>query len=310
MEDSNAKEKTMIKGFNQPLPLWISLLNDKVKSEALASYLRSIPATQKALRWPAGTGGKTYIFDKDLTNKFNVFCVQSGIESLSLVVNPNDINGFLETYKILSANMEIVVLEFDNENYLRSHIQKQIKNASDLKLFSLNFNKFSEKIAIEYRTKFVQFKKTLASNGINEPLAFVSDIPNDAKSTVWYNVLKNESDNAIIHVYGQPENANYFNGLSTSIDKMKSHNLFVTEKRGIHFGDSLESVKNQNLAFTEKHFEYEKKVDEVIYSKPNVKGVWNHFLFAELEPEKELSPYRELTIYPDGLIKNEYYGRN
>jgi hypothetical protein len=308
LEDSNAKEKTMIKGFNQPLPLWISLLNDKVKSEALASYLRSIPATQKALRWPAGTGGKTYIFDKDLTNKFNVFCVQSGIESLSLVVNPNDINGFLETYKILSANMEIVVLEFDNENYLRSHIQKQIKNASDLKLFSLNFNKFSEKIAIEYRTKFVQFKKTLASNGINEPLAFVSDIPNDAKSSIWFNALKNYSDNCVIHVYGQPDNPNYHKGLANSLEKLKDKNIFVTEYNPIYFGDSTETIKNENLEFSDTYFEYNKKSLAVL-NRLNVKGIWKHMLFDILEPNRILTPYRQLTIFPNGLIKDEYGSR-
>jgi len=298
----------MIKGFNEPLPLWIDLLNNKAKSEALADHLKSIPSNKKALRWPSGTGGKNYVFDKYLTARFNTFCIQSGIEETTLVVNPNDLKGHFETYKILSENLKITVQEFDNENYLRSHIVKSVKTLSDLKLFTLNYNAFLEKVAIEYRTKFIQFKKLLKDNSIIDPVAFVCDIPNDLKSTIWFNTLKNESENAIVHIYGQPDNKNYLTetGLSASLDKLKTHNLFVTEKCGIHFGDNTEVLVNEELAFTDLHFYFEKEVDKILASKSFVKGVWKHFLFDILKPGVKLSPYRQLTIFPDLLIKDEY----
>lgn len=297
----------MIKGFNQPLPAWRSILNDKPKLDGLISYLQSLPIDSKVLRWVGGTSSKNYFFERDLTNQFHAFCIQAGVGKISIVVNPNDINGFIETYKILSANIEVVLIEFGNEDYLRSHVQKSTVGLKEMSLFYLNYNKLLEQKAIEYRTKFVQFQKTLSIHRITSSLAFCCDIPNDAKSTIWFNALKNTSNNCVIHVYGQPDNPNYHNGLATSLDKLKTHNIYVTEFNGIHFGDSTDTIKNENLEFSNVHFEFTKQSLKVL-DRPNVKGVWHHMLFSILTPNEILSPYRQLTIYPNGLIKNEYNG--
>lgn len=297
----------MIKGFNQPLPAWRSILNDKPKLDGLISYLQSLPIDSKVLRWVGGTSSKNYFFERDLTNQFNAFCIQAGIGKISIVVNPNDINGFIETYKILSANIEVVLIEFGNEDYLRSHVQKSTVGLKEMSLFYLNYNKLLEQKAIEYRKKFVQFQKTLSIHRITSPLAFCCDIPNDSKSSIWFNALKNYSDNCIIHAYGQPDNPNYHKGLATSLDKMKDKSIFVTEYNPIHFGDSTETIKNENLEFSDTYFEYNKKSLAVL-NRSNVKGIWKHMLFDILEPNRILTPYRQLTIYPNGLIKNEYNG--
>ncbi len=153
MEDLNAKEKTMIKGFNLPLPLWRDLLSDKAKMEALASFMRNFSEDEKVLRWPAGTGGKTYYFDRELTQLFVAFCLLAGVKKMTIVVNPDDIDGFFKTYEMLIMYFEIVVIEFDNENYLRSHISQSLNGFSDRLLFIINYNKLLAQKAQEKRFK-------------------------------------------------------------------------------------------------------------------------------------------------------------
>ena len=296
----------MIRGFNQPLPLWRDLFSDKVKMEALAHHLQGYKADDKVLRFPAGTGGKTFVFERDFTQRFANFCLLAGVNKVSMVVNQDDISGFFSAYEILSSNMEVTLIEFDNENYLRSHIQKSVSNFKEFWLLAFNYNKLLDLKAKEYANNFIAFRKKIEQRRIKAPLAFVSDIPNDAKSSIWLNNLKDYSDDAVIHVYGQPNTPNYHAGLKNSIDKMKDLNVWITETNGIHFGDNMDNSQNQNLAFSPLHFSFDALNNEVFESSPNVKGVWHHMLFDILKEDRDMNYYRKLSIYPDGFIKDEY----
>lgn len=291
-----------LKGWNNVLPLTQSLLEQPLKAKALAEKLKTLDVNDKVLRFPAGTGGKDYVFDYDLTIKFAQFCHLAEVEKLTLVVNQNDISGFLQTYKILSQDFDIELIEFDNENYLWSHMKKSIKG-SEIWTFIFNKNKFIELKAKQYVEQFKEFKSILEDANIDIPLGAAIPIPFGYRDRIWTDIVKKETDNLIVHVYGKPDEKNYFKNLGNALNSLKEYSLYLTEVSPIHFGDNINASQNEQYYLSDKFFEMKKDLEDELSKHSNIKMILSHCLFGW---ENYPNHYKQFEITEDNQVKDLY----
>lgn len=242
-------QNEMFKGWNNILPLMRRLLEkgNEAQADAFAEYLQGIPPEEKVLRWPAGTGSKSYVFERDLTIRFHDWCKKSGIQYLYLVVNEFDINGFYETYNILSKSFGIVNIEFTNEPYLPSHVRRGIKLwTKEWWLMKLAYPQLlklrADNLLIEYNV----FRDACVEYGINEPISFPVDYPKGFQSSVFFERAKKHTNEFILHIYERKD-------VAQVLKKLKPYNFHVTENSGIHFGDNLYTdIRNPEKAHTKE----------------------------------------------------------
>lgn len=263
----------MIKGFNNILPLLRRLLakGNEMQADAFAEYLQDIPANEKALRFPAGTGSKTYIHDQQLTDRFSNWSEKAGIEYMSLVVNDSDEVGFLNMYSSLS-HFDIISIEYKNEDYIPSHVRAGLKLFSqDWVLSVFAYPQLLKKRAKQYGVKYAKFVELCHDSKIDIPISFVVDMPKGYQSSIWFNESKKYTDHIIIHSYGSDR-------IEKSLNKLKGKIIDVTEFKGIHFGDSLKDIRNEEKSHTSELIDIQTK-HLGLFESVGVRSVYEHCLF-------------------------------
>lgn len=302
-----------LRGFNNILPLTRDLMEASEKAQgkrdALAYYMRvTYQANQKVMRFPAGTGGKTYIHDSELEDKVIAHYRKCGVTQVNLVCNPDDLAGFKKTYTNFNKRFNVVLTEFDNENYLKSHMHKQ-KNKTGAEIFWFFFNKnyFYKLQAKRYAKAFKKFKTWMIENHLYSPVGAACQVPDNNFGKYWYNTIKKETNNLIMHIYGEAASQpNYWEKTDRAIKLVFPNQVWFTEARGIHFGDSMDSPKNEHLLLSDYHLGEESKLVNLALNNPNVRMLQIHSTFDIEKPNHKLNNYATLVIRENNVIEDRY----
>jgi len=278
----------MLRGFNAYIDFLTGkeycpsggLFENPLKWNPVKEALSAFPADRKVLRFPGGTGSRTWQYTESDISAFKTKCAGAGVTKTTFVVNLSDIHGSMMAARKIAETLEIVLIEAGNEEY--DHARNP-KGWGEIFTAWLNVGGWFRTLGREYGNQVNEVINNFKPFFPDVPIGVTINVPNDSKNTGWWNGIRDKVLNAkdvIIHPYRNPGDESYISNLHKNLGKLGGTNKWYTE-----FNIKYEPGGYQYMAYTGVHKILFNGAVDYLTLRDDTKmillhSLWGHHLFA------------------------------